>query len=50
MNRLLIFVLFLMMSACQHEASRVRCESKLKPINAPAPVVKAPAAASAGTP
>jgi hypothetical protein len=50
MNRLLILVPFLMMSACQHEASRVRCDSKLQPINAPAPIVKDPAATGAPTP
>jgi hypothetical protein len=50
MNRLLIFVLFLMVSACQHEASRVRCDSKLQPINAPAPIVKEPAAKGGTTP
>jgi hypothetical protein len=50
MNRLLIFVLFLMMSACQHEASRVRCDSKLQPINAAAPIVKEPPTKSASKP
>lgn len=47
MNRLLIIVLFALVSACQHQASRVRCDSKLQPINAPAPIVKeAPKSAS----
>ena len=50
MNRLLIMVLVALVSACQHEASRVRCDLKLQPINAPAPVVNEPAAASASTP
>jgi hypothetical protein len=50
MNRLLIIVPFLMMSACQHAASRVRCDSKLQPINAPAPIVKELAATGAPTP
>jgi hypothetical protein len=50
MERLLIIVLFALVSACQHEASRVRCDLKLQPINAPAPIVKAPAATGAPTP
>jgi len=50
MNRLLLITLFALMSACQHEASRVRCDSKLQPINAPAPIVKEPPTTSASTP
>ena len=50
MNRLLILVPFLMMSACQHDATRVRCDSKLQPINVPAPIVKEPPTSSASTP
>ena len=50
MNRLLIWVLFLTMSACQHEAPRVQCDSKLQPINAPAPVVNEPKATGATAP
>jgi hypothetical protein len=47
MERLLIMVLFALVSACQHEASRVRCDLKLQPINAPAPIVKEPPTNSA---
>ncbi len=50
MNRLLIFVLLLMMSACAHEASRVRCDLKLQPINDPAPIVKEPPTTRASMP
>ena len=45
MNRLL-FVFFVMLSACQTQAPRVRCDSKLQPINVAAPIVKEPLATS----
>ena len=45
MNRL--FVIFLVMvSGCHTQAPRVHCDSQLQPINAPAPMVKEPAARS----
>ena len=47
MNRLLIVVILAILSGCHSQAPRVRCDSKLQPINAPAPIVKEPAAASA---
>jgi hypothetical protein len=50
MNKMLTVVLLLMMSACSHEASRVRCDLKLQPINAPAPIVKEPPTTRASMP
>ena len=50
MERLLIIVLFALVSACHIQASRVRCDLKLQPINAPAPIVKEPAAKGGTTP
>ena len=47
MNRLLMVVIFAMLSGCHSQATRVRCDSKLQPINAPAPIVKEPVATSA---
>jgi len=47
MNRPAIVVILAMLSGCHSQAPRVRCDSKLQPINAPAPIVKAPAATSA---
>lgn len=47
MNRLTLVVFLAMMSACHTQAPRVRCDLKLQPINAPAPIVKEPAATSA---
>jgi hypothetical protein len=49
MNRLLV-VFFVMVSACHTQAPRVHCDSKLQPINAPAPMVKEPSATSATSP
>ena len=50
MKNLLISVLFALMSACHSEASRVRCDLKLQPINVPAPIVKEPPTTRASTP
>jgi hypothetical protein len=50
MKRFPIIVFLALLGACQSEAPRVRCDLKLQPINAPAPVVKEPAAKSAPTP
>jgi hypothetical protein len=47
MNRLLMVVIFAVLSGCHSQAPRVRCDSKLQPINAPAPTVKDSAATSA---
>jgi hypothetical protein len=47
MNRLLMVVILVMLSGCHSQAPRVRCDSKLQPINAPAPIVKESAATSA---
>ena len=47
MNRLLMVVIFAMLSGCHSQAPRVRCDSKLQPINAPAPIAKERAATSA---
>ena len=49
MNRLLV-VFLVILSGCHTQAPRVHCDSKLQPINAPAPVVKEPSATSATTP
>jgi hypothetical protein len=49
MNKLIV-VLLLTLSACHTEAPRVHCDSKLQPINAPAPILKEHGATSAGTP
>ena len=49
MNRLLV-VFFVMMSGCHTQAPRVHCDSKLQPINAPAPILKVPSATSATPP
>jgi hypothetical protein len=49
MNRLLV-VFLMMVSGCHTQAQRVRCDSKLQPINAPAPMVKEPSATSATPP
>jgi hypothetical protein len=46
----LLFVFFVLVSGCHTQAPRVRCDSKLQPINVPAPTVKEPAATSAPTP
>ena len=40
MNRLLIVVILAILSGCHSQAPRVRCDSKLQPINAPAPIIK----------
>jgi hypothetical protein len=42
MNRPTLVILLAMMSACHTQAPRVRCDAKLQPINAPAPIVKEP--------
>lgn len=47
MNRLTLLVFLAMMSGCHTQAPRIRCDSKLQPINAPAPIVKEPAVTSA---
>jgi hypothetical protein len=47
MNRLTLVVFLAMMSGCHTQAPRVRCDLKLQPINAPAPMVKESAATSA---
>jgi len=47
MNRLLMVVILAILSGCHSQAPRVRCDSKLQPINAPAPVIKESAAMSA---
>lgn len=49
MNRWVV-VFLVMVSGCHTQAPRVRCDSKLQPINAPAPIVKEPSAPSAATP
>jgi hypothetical protein len=49
MNRWLVIFL-MMVSGCHSQAPRVRCDLKLQPINAPAPIVKGPSATSAPTP
>ena len=49
MNRLLV-VFLMMVSGCHTQAPRVRCDSKLQPINAPAPIVKESSATSATPP
>jgi len=50
MNRLLMIILLVTVSACHTQASSVRCDLKLQPINAPAPTVKEPAVTGAPTP
>jgi hypothetical protein len=50
MNRLPIVVFLVMLSGCHTQAPRVRCDLKLQPINAPAPIVKEAAGGSASTP
>jgi len=35
-----LFVFLIILSGCHTGASRVRCEAKLQPINAPAPAQK----------
>jgi hypothetical protein len=47
MNRLALVVFLVILSACHTQVPRVRCDSKLQPINAPAPIVKEPAATGA---
>jgi hypothetical protein len=49
MNRLIV-VFLVMVSGCHTQAPRVRCNLKLQPINAPAPIVKEPSEPSATTP
>ena len=49
MNR--VFIVFLLLvSGCHAQAPRVHCDRSLQPINAPAPVVKEPSAASVPPP
>lgn len=50
MKRLPIVAFLVMVSGCSTEAPRVHCDRQLEPINAPAAVVKEPAAPSASTP
>ena len=47
MKGLAMVIILAMLSGCHSQAPRVRCDSKLQPINAPAPIVKEPAATSA---
>jgi hypothetical protein len=47
--KMLPVVLFLL-SACHTQAPTVRCDSKLQPINIPAPIVKPAAATGAHSP
>ena len=49
MNKLLVVIL-VMVSGCHTQAPRVRCDLKLQPINAPAPIGEGPSAPSAPTP
>jgi hypothetical protein len=46
MQRLALVIFLVILSACQTKAPRVRCDSKLQPINAPAPIAKEPTATS----
>jgi hypothetical protein len=50
MKNLLISVVFVLISACHTQASRVRCDLKLQPINVPAPIVKESPTTRASTP
>jgi hypothetical protein len=50
MYRLPIVVFLLILSGCHTQAPRVRCDSKLQPINVSSPIVKEPAGGSASTP
>jgi hypothetical protein len=47
MQRLALVIFLVILSACHSQAPKVRCDSKLQPINAPAPIAKDPAATSA---
>ena len=49
MNKMLV-VFLVMVSGCHTQVPRVHCDSKLQPINAPAPVVKEPSASNATSP
>jgi hypothetical protein len=49
MNKMLV-VFLVMVSGCHTQAPRLHCDSKLQPINAPAPMVKEPSATSATSP
>jgi hypothetical protein len=46
MQKLGLVIFLAILSGCQTKAPRVRCDAKLQPINAPAPIVKEPAATS----
>lgn len=46
MQRVTSFIFLIILSACHAQAPRVRCDSKLQPINAPAPMLKLPATTS----
>jgi hypothetical protein len=46
MQRPAIVIFLVILGGCHTEAPRVRCDAKLQPINAPAPIVKEPAATS----
>ena len=46
MERLALVIFLVILSGCKTQAPRVRCDSKLQPINVPAPMVKEPAATS----
>jgi hypothetical protein len=40
MRRLTLVIVLMILGACHAQAPRVRCDRKLLPINAPAPIVK----------
>jgi hypothetical protein len=46
MLRFLVILSLTTLSACHTQAPRVRCDAKLQPINAPAPIAKGGAATS----
>jgi hypothetical protein len=46
MQKLGLVIFLAILSGCHAQAPRVRCDAKLQPINAPAPIVKEPAATS----
>ena len=46
MHRLALGIFLVILNGCHAQASRVRCDAKLLPINVPAPIVKEPAATS----
>jgi hypothetical protein len=47
--RRVLFAFLVILSGCHSQPIRVRCDAKLQPINAPAPVQKEPAAPRGAT-